>query len=184
MPPIPYPDRPLTDGVVGLRPRRPQDAGPITAICDDRAIHRWIPPIPSPYREADYHEWVRLSEADREAGRGLPMVVTDADDRPIGTLGFKHLDRPGYAEIGYLLGAEFRGRGYMARALRLARDHALHALGAERVECLIHHENEPSQRVARAAGFSETGEYRPCETGCDPSTADHKVFAYPGAEDA
>ena len=181
---IPYPDQVLSDGVVRLRPRGPQDVGPVTEICDDPTIHRWIPPIPSPYRESDYHEWVRASEQEREAGRTLSLVIADTDDRPIGTLGFKHLDRPAYTEIGYLMGAASRGRGYMARALRLARDFATNALGAERIELLIHHDNEASQRVARAAGFAETGEYRPCETGCTPDKADHMVFAYPGAEEA
>jgi RimJ/RimL family protein N-acetyltransferase len=183
MPAVPFPDPPLTDGVVSLRPRRSEDAPAVTAFCDDPSITRWMP-LPSPYNESDFHDWDRVSEQERAEGRGFSLLVVDGDDRPIGTLGFKHLDRPAYAEIGYLMGAPSRGKGYMTRALRLARDHALRGLGAERVELLIHHDNEPSQRVARAAGFAETGEYRPCPTGCSPDKADHKVFAYPGAEEA
>lgn len=183
MPPLPYPDPPPSDGVVTLRPRRPDDAAAVAAFCNDEEITRWIP-LPSPYAESDFFEWDRLSEQERAAGRAFALLIVDADDRPVGSIGLKHLDRPGYAEIGYMLGRDARGQGYAARALRLARDHATHALGVERVECLIHHDNEASQRVARAAGFSETGEYRPCETGCAPDKADHMVFAWPGAEEA
>jgi RimJ/RimL family protein N-acetyltransferase len=183
MPAVPLPDPPLTDGVITLRPHRPGDAEAVAGFCDDPSILRWIP-LPSPYTVADYEEWQAKARESREAGRELSLAIADADDRPVGNLGFKHLDRPGYAEIGYLMGAPSRGRGYASRALRLARDHALHELGAERVELLIHHDNEASQRVARAAGFAETGEYRPCPTGCTPDRADHKVFAYPGAEEA
>lgn len=180
---IPYPDRPLTDGVVTLRPHRPEDGEAVVEFCNDESILRFIP-LPSPYTHADYLEWQANCRTAREEGRELSFSIADAGDRPIGNLGFKHLDRPGYAEIGYLMGGPSRGKGYMTRALRLARDHALHAMGVERIELLIHHDNEASQRVARAAGFAETGEYRPCPTGCDPSKADHKVFAYPGAEEA
>lgn len=180
---IPFPDPPLTDGVVTLRPHRPEDAEAVVEYCDDPSILRWIP-LPSPYRREDFEEWQANCRRAREEGRELALAIADADDRAIGNLGFKHLDRPGYTEIGYLMGAPSRGRGYMTRALRLARDHALHAMGVERVELLIHHDNEASQRVARAAGFAETGEYRPCPTGCNPEKADHKVFAYPGAEEA
>lgn len=180
---IPYPDPPVTDGVVTLRAHRDDDVEAVVAFCDDPSILPWIP-LPSPYTRADFEEWITGAEARRQAGQELALLIADADDRPIGNLSFKDLDRPGYAEIGYLIGASSRGKGYMARALRLARDHARHALGTETIELLIHHDNEASQRVARAAGFTETGEYRPCRTGCNPERADHKVFAYPGAEDA
>jgi RimJ/RimL family protein N-acetyltransferase len=183
MAPIPYPDPPLSDGVVGLRLHRPDDADAVVEFCDDPTILPWVP-LPSPYTHADFESWQAVCRTAREEGRELALVVVDADDRPIGNLALKHLDRPGYAEIGYVMGAPSRGKGHMTRALRLARDHARHALGAERVELLIHHDNEASQRVARAAGFAETGEYRPCPTGCTPDQADHKVFAYPGAEEA
>lgn len=183
MPPIPYPDPPPADGVVTLRAPRQTDRAVVTAFCDDPSILPWIP-LPSPYTEADYDEWRSRCEARRHAGEGLEMIIADPQDRAIGTLGLKELQRPRYAEIGYMLAAGARGRGYAARALRLARDHARHALGAEQVECLIHHENIASQRVARAAGFAETGEYRPCHRGCRPDQADHKVFAWPGAEEA
>lgn len=183
MPALPYPDPPLTDGTIVLRPRRPEDAPPVAAFCNDESITRWVP-LPSPYGEEDFHEWDRLSEHERAEGRGLSLLIAGADDRPVGSIGFKHLDRPGYTEIGYLLGKEARGRGYASRALRMARDWATRTLGVERIELLIHYENEASQRVARAAGFAETGEYRPCETGCTPDVADHKVFAWPGAEEA
>ena len=180
---IPYPDRPISDGVVTLRPHRPEDRDRVVEFCNDESILRWIP-LPHPYTEADWEEWQANCRTAREEGRELALAIADAEDRPIGNLGFKHLDRPGYTEIGYLMGAPSRGRGYMARALRLARDHALHDMGIERVELLIHHDNLASQHVARAAGFAETGEYRPCPTGCTPDQADHKVFAYPGAEEA
>lgn len=183
MAPIPFPDPPLTDGVVSLRPHRAEDAEAVVAFCDDPSILPWIP-LPSPYTHADFEAWQAICRTAREEGRELALAIVDAEDRPIGNLGFKHLDRPGYTEIGYVMGGPSRGKGLMARALRLARDHAVRSLGVERVELLIHHDNVASERVARAAGFAETGEYRPCPTGCTPDQADHKVFAYPGAEEA
>lgn len=183
MPPVPPPDPPLRDGPTGLRQMREDDAPIVTAYCDDPSIRRWVE-LPSPYTEAEFREWRRQAEERRLAGEGLELLIVDAEDVPIGGMGLKQLDRPGYAEIGYLLSAPARGRGHATRALRLLRDYAVRQLGRERVELLIHHENEPSRRVARAAGFAETGEYRPCRQGPDPQTADHEVFAWPGAGEA
>jgi RimJ/RimL family protein N-acetyltransferase len=183
MPAVAPPDPPLSDGVVTIREIRADDEAAITTICDDPTIARWIP-LPSPYTAVDFQLWRGRALDGRAAGDALELVIADADDRPVGSIAIKELATPGYGEIGYLIGAEHRGRGLAARAVRLLRDWAARELGAERIDLLIHHENAPSQRVAREAGFSETGEYRPCRRGCNPDTADHKVFAWPGGEDA
>jgi RimJ/RimL family protein N-acetyltransferase len=183
MPPVAPPDPPLADGVVRVREIRAGDEAAMTEICNDETAARWIP-LPVPYTERDFQIWWQQVRDDSAAGTSLGLLIADADDRAIGSIGIKELSTPGYGEIGYLLGAEHRGKGLATRALRLVRHWAAHALGLERIELLIHHENEASQHVARAAGFAETGEYRPCRRGGNPDTADHKVFAWPGAEEA
>lgn len=60
--------------------------------------------------------------------------------------------------IGFWLGAEYRGHGYMPEALRLVADWAFGTGVADSIhwECLLG--NIASARVARKAGFTFTGE--------------------------
>jgi len=61
-------------------------------------------------------------------------------------------------EIGYWVAGPARGRGIATRAVRLASEWALRELGLGTLELMTHEDNLASQGVARAAGFSETGE--------------------------
>ena len=66
----------------------------------------------------------------------------------------------GSAEIGYWVARAARGRGVATRAVRLVRDWAASELGLTTLELVIHEDNAPSHAVARAAGFTDTGEHR------------------------
>ena len=65
------------------------------------------------------------------------------------------------AEIGYWVAREARGRGVATRAVRLVCGWAASELGLTTLELVIHEDNAPSHAVARAAGFTRTGERRP-----------------------
>jgi RimJ/RimL family protein N-acetyltransferase len=64
----------------------------------------------------------------------------------------------GAAEVGYWVAAHARGRGIATRAVRLVCDWAARELGLEALEIMHHEDNPASQGVARAAGFTESGE--------------------------
>ena len=55
---------------------------------------------------------------------------------------------------------EARGRGVATRAVRLVCGWAASELGLTTLELVIHEDNAPSHAVARAAGFTRTGERR------------------------
>lgn len=64
--------------------------------------------------------------------------------------------RPGRDDVGFWLGAPFRGHGYMAEALGAVADFAFGlGRGVLRWECF--EGNHASAATARAAGFSYTG---------------------------
>ena len=85
----------LTDGVVTLRPRRPEDADAIVAACQEPEIFRWTR-VPSPYTRAHAEEW--LAQSDPSQAR---LLAVDADDRLPGSFSVMEIDRGrGYGEIG------------------------------------------------------------------------------------
>ena len=61
-------------------------------------------------------------------------------------------------EIGYWIRTAAAGRGYATEAVRAVARAALDHLALSGVEIHVHALNVPSQRVARSAGFVQTGE--------------------------
>ena len=170
------PDPPLSDGVVTLRPLRPEDGDAVVAALQDPSIPQWTN-VPSPYTAEDWRDWLVESAQQMQTGTGMHLIVADAADetRVLGVAGLNSLDLgAGVGDIGYWTAKEARGRGVAVRATRLLGDWAREHLGLDPV-LYIHVDNGASQRVAAAAGYRDAGERAACPRGCgdDP---DHIVF--------
>jgi RimJ/RimL family protein N-acetyltransferase len=155
-----HPDPPLSDGGITLRAKTGADADGLTAACQDPEIPRWTR-VPVPYRRADALGWIAGSELERNAGLSIDWLAVDAEDRLLASVALMHLDRKAASgEIGYWVAREARGRGIATRAVRLVCEWAASDLGLTTLEIIVHEENTPSHAVARAAGFTKTGERR------------------------
>lgn len=171
MPSHPHPT--LTDGRLTLRPPHARDIPALVAACQDPEIPRWTR-VPSPYTEAHARAWL-ASECE-----GVRLFVVDGEDRLLGTVSLMEIDTAaGYAEIGYWLAAEARGRGVARGAVALLRDWAAAELGLTRIEIIVHEDNTASLRVPPRAGFVETGERRRAPARLERATgADYVVFVW------
>jgi RimJ/RimL family protein N-acetyltransferase len=155
-----HPDPPLSDGVITLRATTRRDVDVIAAACEDPEIPRWTR-VPSPYRREDALAWIAASELELDAGISIGWLAVDAEDSLLANVGLMGIDREhGTGEIGYWVAREARGRGVAARAVRLVCGWAASDVGLTTVELVIHEDNAPSVRVARSAGFTQTGERR------------------------
>jgi RimJ/RimL family protein N-acetyltransferase len=153
-----YPDPPLTDGVITLRAKRRDDVDALVAACQDPEIARWTR-VPSPYRRDDALGWIAASELELAAGRAVHWLAVDAEDRLLASVSVMEIDREaGTGEIGYWVTPEARGRGVATRAVGLAYGWAVGELGLCGLEIVVHEDNTRSLAVARAAGFTPTGE--------------------------
>ncbi len=172
------PDPPLTDGVITLREHRPTDVDALVAICQDPAIPRWTR-VPQPYTRADAEGWIAGVELDLAAGTAINWLAVDDADEVLASIAVQDIRRDGgIGEIGYWVAAHARGRGVATRAVRLATDWALGDLGLRTIEIMTHEDNTASQGVARAAGYTETGERRvPPREGLTPGR--YVVFSSP-----
>jgi RimJ/RimL family protein N-acetyltransferase len=160
----------LTDGVVTLRPRRPDDVDAIVAACQDPEIPRWTM-VPSPYTREHAEEW--LAHADP---RSVHLLAVDADDRLLGSFSVMEIDAErGYGELGYWVAAEARRRGVATRAVTLLRGRAAD-LGLRELEIMTEPENVASARVAEP-GFTRVDGRRASPR--DPSgEAKYVVYAW------
>ena len=155
-----HPDPPLSDGVITLRAKTRGDVDALVEICRDPEIPRWTR-VPQPYERPDAETWIAVSELDLAAGTSIDWLVVDEHDEVLASVAIQHIrDEQGIAEIGSWVAAPARGRGIAARAVRLATDWGLGELGLGEIEILTHEDNEPSQRVARAARYERSGDIR------------------------
>ncbi|HVN11948.1 MAG TPA: GNAT family N-acetyltransferase [Kineosporiaceae bacterium] len=147
----------LTDGVVTLRPHRPEDADAVVAQCHDPQMQRWTT-VPAPYERRHAEEW--LSDRPREWAQGTNLALAvesggaycgSVDLRPDGARG---------ASIGYGLGPWARGRGVLDRALRLLLPWGFDVLDLEVVHWQAVAGNWPSRRAAWRVGFRFEGTQR------------------------
>ncbi len=156
---IAYPDPPLRDGPVLLRPFRDGDVPVIVAAVQDPLVKRFNTSIPNPYTERDARAWLSTHAAALRAGLELNLAIT-VDGALVGAVGLGRLEmaqRRG--EVGYWVAAGARGRGYATSALRLLGDWALapDGLGLARLQLTADVENAASQRCAAAGGFTREG---------------------------
>jgi len=161
--PLGYPDPPLGEGPVGLRPWQDGDLGVMVAMCRDPDIVRFTR-VPDPYTEADARAWIDAQPGRLEGGEGVTFAVTVGGGAPVGSMGLRidEADRD-IAEAGYMVAPAARGRGVATTALRLLSRWALEDLGIARVHLTTHVDNPASQRVAERAGFRREGVLRSWE---------------------
>lgn len=156
------PARPLSDGVVSLRPWTEADVPTIAEACRDEEIARWLDSVPQPYTLADARAYVALTRRGWKEETLAAFAITDAlTGEVLGSVGVSVVDREqAVAEIGYWVKRQARRRGAATRAVRLASRWALEQCGVQRLQLRADVHNLASQRVAERAGFTREGVLR------------------------
>ena len=143
-----------------LSPLRAADADELVGVLGDPALHEFIGGRP------DTLEELRRRYAAMVAGPGRPgevwrnwVVRRRADDAAVGTVQAT-LTRHGEgwkAEVAWVVGVPWQGRGYAAEAAR-ALVGWLEAAGVGEIVAHIHPDHVASARVAAGAGLVATAD--------------------------
>jgi ribosomal-protein-alanine N-acetyltransferase len=81
--------------------------------------------------------------------------------RLIGTCGFFRWNRGWRVSmLGYELARAAQGRGFMSEALRTAFAWGFEEMALDRIEAMVHSDNEPSLSLLKSLGFVEEGRAR------------------------
>jgi RimJ/RimL family protein N-acetyltransferase len=153
------PDPPLSDGVVTLRlPDVERDTQTTIAISEDPEIQRWVlggRPRPT----APHATLVGQLEMWRNRTDAIFSIDAAGHEQRVGLLRvlFGLVNPFGFAELGYSLLPEGRGRGYATRAVRLVADWVFDELGIGRLQARTTVGNTASERVLERAGFRREG---------------------------
>lgn len=125
------------------------DVAAIAVICADPDIGRWIPVMPQPYGLTDARWFVEeFVPRGWAMGKELTWVLRRPGGDVMGSVGVNVASE----EIGYWLGKDYRGQGYMREAVEVVIDWWF-AQGATRMVWKCLRGNAQSAAVARVAGF-------------------------------
>ena len=175
--PLPFPDPPLSDGAVTLRPWRTADLQTLVDAGDDPLVHRFRQSLPDGAEEAA--AWLEHTEAARLSGERLELAITDDGDpaRALGSVsiwGFHRRNRT--ALVSYWLLERGRGRGRTTASVALVAEWAFTALALERLMARVETGNRASQRVVERCGFRHEGTLRRDAVDRQGSRVDVRVY--------
>jgi RimJ/RimL family protein N-acetyltransferase len=127
-------------------------------VNSDEAVTRLLP-YATWTSAADADAWFKRMETIQATGLALQFVIAEkASDRAIGTsLLFRLEEGSARAELGYVLGRAWWGRGLMHDALHALLDRAFGAMALRRVEAEVDVRNAASAQLLRRLGFAREG---------------------------
>lgn len=142
-----------------LRRMERQDAKQIFRYWSDPEVVKYmnVPAFESP---EETWEMINMLNALSETEDTLRWgIESKQSGRLIGSCGFNAWQLSGAyrAEIGYELGKEHWGKGYMREALLLMFEFGFRTMGLNRIEALLFPQNSASIRLLAGLGFSREG---------------------------
>jgi ribosomal-protein-alanine N-acetyltransferase len=153
----------ITERLV-LRGPLEKDIQPVFDIHADLDVMRYygVEPYDSLEKSKKHLDW--LAKIHKEE-TGLRWIITLKDeDTYIGDVGFYDWEKKHRrAEIGYILGKPYWGKGIMTEAIRAALDYGFNEMNLNRIQALIDPRNDASKRVAEKHGFKYEGTFRDYE---------------------
>jgi [ribosomal protein S5]-alanine N-acetyltransferase len=106
--------------------------------------------------------WLEKMRAQEAAGTALQFVLIErATHVPVGAIVLhRYHEESQRAELGYVLGRPWWGRGYMREGLTALCDSAFTDMGLRRIEAEVETGNGPSIRLLLSLGFAQEGVLR------------------------
>lgn len=142
-----------------LRPLGFGDAPRIEMLAGDRRISATTLSIPHPYPEGGALMWIRGLLENRPPGSNEYVfgIERKTDGVLMGVIGI-HPNAQGFrAEIGYWIGVDYWGQGYMTEAVRRVIQYGFEDLNLQRIDAWHFMHNPASARVMQKAGMTFEG---------------------------
>jgi len=143
---------------IRIRFLQPSDAKKFVPIVNDETIFR---SVPYPYTLSRAKEFIARNAKNYKKKKPEEIsfaVERTSDCKIMGVVSILRIQWPfSFGELGYWLGKEFRGKGYMREACKLALWYAFKRLRLNRVEIICAKTNPASENVIRSLGAKFEG---------------------------
>jgi ribosomal-protein-alanine N-acetyltransferase len=118
------------------------------------ALHRAL--VSPPTQPQQFSDFLKRSQ---QADFVCFLICRVEDGAIIGSINLSQIFRGGFqnAYMGYFVGAQYAGQGYMTEAIQLMLRYAFEHLKLHRIEANIQPQNIASIALARRAGFVREG---------------------------
>lgn len=144
------------DADTTLRMITEQDAEPLFALVDQNRTHlrQWLPWLDTARTVEDELAFIRNVQIQHREHRGFACAIW-YKDQIAGTIAYHSIDwRDRKVEIGYMLGAQFQGKGLMTKACRAMVTYAFDQIKLNKVEIRCAVENTRSCAIPQRLGFT------------------------------
>lgn len=144
-----------------LRPFDLADAPAVEEMAGAPEIAAMTFNIPHPYPAGGAASWIGTHDAAAASGEDFTFAVTRKPDGALlGAISIVVTAAHRRGELGYWLGRQYWGRGYMTEAARRVVAFGFTELGLNRVQATCFPRNVASARVLRKAGLRHEGTFR------------------------
>lgn len=135
-----------------LRPWHLNDAEHLAEIANNSNIAKFMMnQFPHPYTLENANAFINMASANTPKN----ILAIDLNGKAIGGIG-THLQSDVYcknAELGYWLGEDYWGKGYITKAVQLMIEYAFKSFEIERIFAKPFGSNKASQKVLEKSGF-------------------------------
>jgi len=171
----------LTHGNITLRPSRESDIESIYQACQDPLISHFTT-VPANYTLEHAQSFVRqLDPEGLQSKREIRFIIESNHGAAPGLAGVVSFHSPNFnnkvAEIGYWITKEYRGKSIGTTAAKVLTNFGFEAMGWNRLEAMIDHDNEASKKVITRAGYEHEGLLRQRVIRADGTVIDMDVYA-------
>ncbi|MEQ4717115.1 GNAT family protein [Nonomuraea sp. B19D2] len=167
----------LCDGVVRLVPMAVEDAADYHRMLADPSVAQYH--LGPPHTLEDDERRCRYTGYWWVSGQRIELAIRDAVSGAFaGHLQLMEVVQSlGQAMVGYSLVPEYRGKGFMTRAVSMLVDWAFANTGLHRIVAGTEAGNAASHRVLERAGFSREGVHRGLFVGADGTRVDDVAWS-------
>ena len=155
----PFPN--LETNRLNLRRLTSADVDEILALRSNPEIMKFIPrPLMKTKEEA--LEFISVMDTNVNNNNVINWAITTKEnDQLIGMMGFYRMKPENYrAEVGYILSAEFHGKGIITEALERVIQFGFEEMGLNSIEAVIDPENFGSEKVLLKNNFVKEGHFK------------------------
>jgi RimJ/RimL family protein N-acetyltransferase len=136
----------------------PADTDEIRAIMDDQLVSDNTLTLQYPYTRDHAIAFIERIRSGIESGTEVCFSIRLRDSKTlVGTIGQTLTTIHQRAELGYIVGKDFRGNGYATEACRGFLGYSFGVLGLHKVTAAWYTDNPASGRILEKLGFANEG---------------------------